>query len=84
MRATVATMKAQGYAFFLIDGSPADEVAAGQGNLVVRRVEAEALLPAEAAPALTLTPVSEAVPVTEAAAIAAPVKAVAVRPMAGG
>jgi len=48
-RAAVLDLKRQGFQFFLIDGSLApDEVSAGQGTLNCRRVEAEALLPAEA------------------------------------
>src|SRR5712692_4741892 len=42
-RAEVAKLKAAGYQFFLVDNGSADEVAAGQGKLDVRRVEAEVL-----------------------------------------
>lgn len=52
IRRQVAALKDQGYLFFLVDGRPADEVAAGGGELVVRRMEAEevAAEPAEPAP----------------------------------
>lgn len=39
-RRAVADLKRQGYSFFLVDGTPADEVTAGGGHLVVRRLEA--------------------------------------------
>lgn len=37
-REEVARLKAAGYSFFLVDGSPADEVAAGHGELRCQRV----------------------------------------------
>lgn len=40
-RRTVADLKEKGYAFFLVDGSPADEVSAAAGKLIVRRLTAE-------------------------------------------
>lgn len=43
-RKEVMELKAAGYTFFLVDGTPADQVAAGQGALNARRVTAEALL----------------------------------------
>jgi hypothetical protein len=47
-REEVAALKAAGYSFFLVDGEPADEIAAGglAGTLSCRRVEMEELLPA--------------------------------------
>ncbi|MFA6046278.1 MAG: hypothetical protein WC718_14940 [Phycisphaerales bacterium] len=41
IRAEVARLKAAGYSFFLVEGTPADEVAAGSGSgkLVVRRID---------------------------------------------
>jgi hypothetical protein len=42
MRQMVADLKSRGYVFFLADGAtPADEVSAGAGTLLVRRVEAD-------------------------------------------
>jgi len=46
-RREVQDLKAQGYQFFLVDDSPADEVSAGRGTLKARRVEAEEVIPAE-------------------------------------
>jgi hypothetical protein len=40
-RATVAELKRAGYLFFLVDGNPADEVTAGSGALIVRKLTAE-------------------------------------------
>jgi len=42
-RKTVADLKAAGYVFFLVDGSPADEVASGAGLLIVRKMKPEEL-----------------------------------------
>ncbi len=46
-RQEVEALRLAGFQFFLVDGSPADEVAAGRGRLSARRVEAEELLPPE-------------------------------------
>jgi hypothetical protein len=43
-RQTVADLKAKGYAFFLVDGRPADEITAGGGTLIVRKLTAEEVL----------------------------------------
>lgn len=40
-RQTIADLKAKGYSFFLIDGRPADEITAGGGTLIVRKLTAE-------------------------------------------
>jgi hypothetical protein len=40
IRQTVADLKEAGYTFFLADNSPADEVAAGAGTLLARRLAA--------------------------------------------
>lgn len=45
MRATVADLKASGYVFFLADNRPADEVEAGQGNLIVRKLTTDEIVP---------------------------------------
>lgn len=62
-RKEVLELKGQGYSFFLVTGEPADEIAAGQGVLDCRRVDAEELLTgatASAAPAQEKTPAVEA------------------------
>lgn len=56
MRETVADLKAKGYSFFLVDGSPADEVSAGSGGLLVRRLAADELVET------TTGPIAEASP----------------------
>lgn len=38
-RAEVETLRSAGYTFFLTEGAPADEVAAGRGQLLVRRLD---------------------------------------------
>lgn len=38
-REEVAKLKAAGYQFFLVDDGPADEVVAGHGSLIVKRLE---------------------------------------------
>lgn len=38
-------LKAQGYQFFLVDGSTVEEITTGQGALKCRRVEPEAVEP---------------------------------------
>lgn len=48
-REEVLGLKKLGYAFFLIDGTPTDEVAGGKGQLEARRVGAEEVLAAAAA-----------------------------------
>ncbi len=73
-RQEVAELKSQGYSFFLVDGSTADEVAAGRGTLNCRRVEAEEIVQ-DAEPAVE--PKRRGRP-------PGPTTAVAVRPVAGG
>lgn len=43
-RKEVERLRELGYTFFLVDGTPADEVTAGQGQLVVKRLTAEELI----------------------------------------
>jgi len=51
-RLTVLDLSKQGYAFFLVDGTPADAVTAGQGTLIVRKLTPEEVVepPAEKPP----------------------------------
>ena len=49
-RQQIADLKAAGYSFFLVTGDPADEVAAGAGELEMRRVEADEIVTLPAAP----------------------------------
>jgi hypothetical protein len=87
-RAEVARLKAAGYVFFLVDGTDADEVAAGKGELVARFVSAEELTdPAPDEPAETAS--SDAADSTTAPKRRGRPpgpnrKAVAVRPLRGG
>lgn len=39
IRAEVENLKAAGYSFWLTEDAPADEVAAGRGKLLVKRIE---------------------------------------------
>lgn len=89
-RLEVQRLKAMGYTFFLVDGSPADEINAGQGTLVVRRIEAEEIvgpigpgIERETAPA---DPPAEPSKKRRGRPpkVAADRNVVAVRPMAGG
>jgi hypothetical protein len=90
-RAEVERLRAAGYTFYLVDGTPADEVAAGGGTLVVRRLDAAEVVdpPAdEPAPA----PAPDDAPAATAPkrrgrppkAQAADRQVVAARPLAGG
>lgn len=47
IRRTVADLKAKGYIFFLVDGTPADEITAGAGALIVRRLTADQVVDVE-------------------------------------
>jgi hypothetical protein len=40
-RKIIHDLRLQGYLFFLVDGNPADEVTAGSGALIVRKLTAE-------------------------------------------
>lgn len=51
-RAMVAELKASGYTFYLVAGGPADEVAAGDGALVVRKLDADEVVAPAALEAL--------------------------------
>lgn len=90
-RAELQALKDAGYEFFLVDGTPADAIAAGAGTLNCRRANVADLLPAE-------PPIDEqAAPQEQAPArrgpgrtptnektTAPPVTAVATRQMRGG
>jgi len=43
-RKNITDLKAAGYSFFIADGTPADEVTAGAGELEFRRVDVEELV----------------------------------------
>lgn len=43
-RQTVTDLKARGYSFFLVAGRPADEIAAGGGTLIVRKLTAKEVI----------------------------------------
>jgi hypothetical protein len=82
-RAEVARLKEAGYLFFLVDGSPADEIEGGRGELVARYVDETELFetPAIESP----TPTEEAPPATEAPKKKGrPRKVIATRPVRGG
>jgi hypothetical protein len=44
MRTMVADLASKGYQFFLVNGKPADTVAAGQGHLVVKKLTAQEIV----------------------------------------
>lgn len=44
-RAEALHLYEAGYSFFLVDDTPADPIAAGRGELVVRRMEADDVVP---------------------------------------
>jgi hypothetical protein len=86
-RADVARLKAAGFSFFLAEDAPADEVAAGKGTLLARRLEAAEVVPEpEPGPGPAAGPEPEPRPVPRRRG--RPPKAgrnvVAVRPLAGG
>lgn len=80
VRAEVARLRAAGYSFFLTADQPADEVAAGGGRLLVRRIEDPTAVP--------MDDPTEPPPATETepnpARRGRPRKTVAVQPMRGG
>jgi len=80
-RQLIADLKAAGYSFFLVDGTPADEVTAGQGKLLVRKLTAEQVTesPEQESPA------AEPEPKQQPKKRGRPRRqVVATRPMAGG
>lgn len=80
-REEVAGLRAMGYSFFIADGSPADEVAAGRGELTFRRVDdpiAEGQKGSETPPRRGRPPKAQADDDTEAPPM------IAVPPMRGG
>jgi hypothetical protein len=95
-RKEVEQLRSAGYSFFLVDGSPADEIVAGQGTLIVKRLSAEELIdPKEAETEGRDDPTSSPEPIAEDAPKkrrgrpkGVPSKsdrqAVAVRPLRGG
>lgn len=87
-RRAVLDLKRQGYSFFLIDGSAADEVAAGKGALNCRRADPETLLAqqglAEAEQGAAQEQAAETTSKRRGRKAGQPVQAVAVRPMRGG
>jgi hypothetical protein len=60
-RDTVAALKAQGYSFFLVDGNPADEVTAGSGEIVVRKLAGDEVVVTVAEPSESTPKPSESV-----------------------
>ncbi len=86
VRKTIADLKVQGYTFFLVDGAPADEVTAGAGTLLVRRLTADEVVASESEPRPGASPDPETDP--PAKRRGRPPKAVravvAVRPVQGG
>jgi hypothetical protein len=60
-RQLVADLKKAGYAFFEVSGEPADEVSAGKGTLVVRKLTAEEViaLPQEEIPIVAEPPAEQ-------------------------
>lgn len=83
VRRTVADLKSHGYNFYLTSGAPIDEVTAGAGELVVRRLEAEEVAP-QPGPAPEADP-SPLVPRRRGRPPrAAATNVVAVRPVVGG
>lgn len=85
-RAEVARLRDAGYAFFLVDDTPADEVAAGRGTLRCRRVDAPPGLDVVAPPDPPVEPEASEPPVNPRRGRALPhtTRTVAVRPQAGG
>jgi hypothetical protein len=89
-RAKVAELKAQGYTFFLVDGTPADEVSAGEGYLSARILESREVVAETASEEFAeVTPVPEGTPVLVRRGRGRPAKQadksiIAVRPMRGG
>ncbi|HXJ56433.1 MAG TPA: hypothetical protein VNU68_07185 [Verrucomicrobiae bacterium] len=77
-RAEVARLKAAGYLFFLLDGSPADEVSSGNGELVAHIASDEEII----APEPAETPAEPEV--RRGRPKGAVKKAIAVKPMRGG
>ena len=46
-RREIEGLREKGYSFFLVSGEPADAVAAGRGELIVRRLDANEVVPAQ-------------------------------------
>lgn len=78
-------LKGLGYVFFLTDGKPADEVSAGGGTLLVRRIEADEIIPSPEPPTTSL-PEEQSKPGRRGRPPKAKADAsvVAVRPVRGG
>lgn len=83
-RQTVADLRRQGYSFFLVDGRPADEITAGGGTLIVRKLTAdEVLAPPQAEPGEG-EPAVEPDQSTRPRKGRKPKQVVATRPVSGG
>lgn len=90
-RKEVERLKSLGYSFFLAGGSPADEIAAGGGMLIVRRLDAEEVVQADEREAPAADPAPADPPADpprkrrgRPRKDAADRHVVAVRPLAGG
>lgn len=93
-RAEVKRLASLGYAFFLVDGTPADAVATGAGTLIVRRLTAEEVVEPPADESETESEASAAAPPPPIDAPTGPKRrgrprnadrqTIAVRPLAGG
>jgi hypothetical protein len=87
-RKEVSRLRAAGYMFFLVDGSPADEVSAGNGELVARFVTEEELVGEPAEVPIQETPSEPEAPKKRGRKPGVPnkgkVNVVAVPPLRGG
>jgi hypothetical protein len=86
IREIIAALKSAGYQFFLVDGTPADEVTAGAGTLIVKKLTAEELTAAPDLPLADELPAEATLPDAEPDTTkkGRGRKAIAVRPMSGG
>lgn len=80
-RKTVADLKAKGYGFFLVDNRIADEVEAGQGTLIVKKLTAEEVVPEPVIEEAVAAPKRRGRPPK---AVPAAQNVVAIRPVMGG
>lgn len=80
-RAEVARLRDAGYSFFLADNEPADAVAAGQGKLVVQRIDGDVVDALSEADFIETDLVETGQPSPKKRGRP---RGVAVRPMAGG
>jgi hypothetical protein len=82
-REEVRRLKTAGYLFFLVDDSPADEVTAGNGELVARIVSEDEIVPPESEP-LETGPAADPEPPKKRGRRSKALKAIAVPPLRGG